>query len=114
MRKVLIIMERDCLRDALERELRQDFEVLTCGNADDGAVLLQDRPDMLVLDLFLPGTDGLTFLIRNQSRLPSVVIVLSTFTSSAILQQLAELGVEAVIRKPCTIKAITSALKTCV
>ena len=114
MRRVLFIMERDCLRDALQRELQQDFEVITSDNADDGAVLLQDQPDVLILDLFLPGTDGLSLLKLHRAHLPPVVIVLSVLFSRDVLQQLAVLGVAAVIPKPCTLKAILSALKACV
>nr|MBQ8245313.1 response regulator transcription factor [Oscillospiraceae bacterium] len=114
MRKVLIIMERECLRDALQQELQQAFEVIACGNADDGAVLLQDQPDAMVLDLFLPGTDGLTFLRQNRECLPPAVVALSVLTTPEILEALAVLGVTAVIRKPCTVKAILSAIKICV
>ena len=111
MRKVLIIMEQDCLRDALQKELQQDFEVSVCGNAEDGAALLKDRPDILVTDLFLPGTNGLTFLIENKPYLPPIVVVLSALISPEVLRQLADLGAASVIRKPCTVQAVTSALK---
>lgn len=111
MRKVLIIMEQDCLRDALQKELQQEFEVSVCGNAEDGATLLENRSDILVIDLFLPGTNGLTFLIENKPYLPSIVVVLSVLTSPGILRKLADLGVTSVIRVPCTLDAITSVLK---
>lgn len=114
MRKVLIIMEQDCLRDTLVSELQQDFVVSVCGNAEDGVALLKNRPDILVIDLFLPGTDGLSFLIQNKSLLPPTVVVLSVLTSPTVLRQLADLGVTSVIRKPCTVKAFISVLKTCI
>lgn len=114
MRKVLIIMERDCLQDALQQELHQAFEVIACCNADDGAVLLRDQPDVMILDLFLPGMDGLSFLKHNKSRLPPAVVALSVLTTPEVLDALAALGVSAVIRKPCTVKAMLSAIKICV
>lgn len=110
MRKVLIIMERDCLRDALQQELQRDFEVITCCNADDGAVLLRDQPDVMILDLFLPGMDGLSFLRQYKPYIPPVTIVLSVLTTPEILDTLAALGVTAVIRKPCTVSEIVSQL----
>lgn len=114
MQKVLIIMKQDSLQDALRKDLQKDFEVVTCSNAEEGAVLLQDKPDVLIADLFLPGTDGLTFLIQNRAQLPPTVIVLTVFISTKVLRQLEELGVSAVIRRPCTVRAITSALAACV
>lgn len=111
MRKVLIIMEQDCLRDALQKELQHEFEVSVCGNAEDGGALLKNLPDILVIDLFLPGTNGLAFLIENKLYLPPIVIVLSALTSLGILRKLADLGVSSVIRVPCTLDAITSVLK---
>lgn len=114
MHKVLIIMEQDCLRDALQKELQQNFEVSVCGNAEDGAVLLKNRPDILVTDLFLSGANGLTFLMQNKPHLPPMIVVLSVLTSPEILRQLADLGVTSVIRKPCTVQSVTSALKACV
>lgn len=112
MRKVLIIMEQDSLRDALQKELQQEFEVSICDNAEDGARLLENRPDILVIDLFLPRTNGLTFLTQNKSHLPPMVVVLSALTSPEVLLQLVDLGVTSVIRRPCTIKAFTTILNT--
>lgn len=111
MRKVLIIMERDCLRDALQQELQQAFEVIACCNADDGAVLLRDPPDVMILDLFLPGMDGLTFLRQNRECLPPAVVALSVLTTPETLDALAVLGVTAVIRKPCTVREIMKQLE---
>lgn len=111
MRKVLIIMERDCLRDALQKEMQQNFEVTVCDNAEDGTVLLELQPDILILNLFLPSTNGLAFLMESKPYLPSIVVVLSALTSLGILRKLADLGVTSVIRVPCTLDAITSVLK---
>lgn len=114
MQKVLIVMEQDSLRDALQKELQPDLEVVICSNADEGAVYLRDRPDILIADLALPGTDGLTFLMQNKNRLPPLVIVLTVFVSQQLFLQLERLGVSCVIRKPCTVKAVISALTACV
>lgn len=112
MRKALIIMKQDSLQEALLRELGRDFDVLTCGRAED--VPAHFRPDVLVLDLFLPGMDGLTFLRQRRDELPPVIVVLSMLTSQIVLDTLEQLGVTAVIRKPCTVEAVLSAMRNCV
>lgn len=105
-------MEPDSLRYALVKELQDHCEATVCGDAEAGARLLMEGADVLILDLFLPGENGVDFLRDNQPRIPSTVIALTTFVSKYILRTLPALGVTAVIQKPCTVKAITAAIKT--
>ncbi len=111
MRKVLIIMEPDCLRYALVKKLQDHYEVLACGDAETGARLLADGADVIVLDLFLPGENGIDFLRDNQKHIPSTVIALTPFLSRYIHKTLHSLGVTSVIRKPCTVDSIVNQLK---
>ncbi len=58
---------RKLLRDILEIK----FEVLEADSAESAAELLREhRPDMIFMDLQLPGMDGLTF-IRGLKREPA-------------------------------------------
>ena len=111
MRKVLIVMEQDGLRDLLLSDLQKDCEVMVCSDAVDGAELLRYQPDVLILDLFLPGVNGLTLLRENRAQLPRVIIALSILLSPKILRELKDLGVTSVVRKPCTVAAITHGTK---
>ena len=110
MYKVLIVMEQDGLRDLLLSELQKDCEITVCGNAVEGEELLRYRPDVLILDLFLPGINGFTFLRENRVLLPPVIIALSTLLSPKILRELKDLGITSVVRKPCTVDVVTSCL----
>ena len=111
MGKVLLIMEPDRLRDALVEQLQKDWEITACFDAREGAALLRQAPDILILDLFLPGTNGILFLRENRRYIPPAVIALSTFLSGAVLETLEDLGVTAVVRKPCTVDCILSHCK---
>lgn len=111
MKKLLIVMEENCLRSALEKQLAHSFQVFVCDDAHSGAEGLRERPDALILDLFLPGMDGITFLNQNREKLPPVILALSSFISSFVLQKLAELGVSAVIQIPCTVSCVADRLK---
>jgi two-component system phosphate regulon response regulator OmpR len=54
------------------------FEVFTAGNGDDGLRLLRtEEPDIVVLDVMLPGMDGFE-VCRNVRRTSSVPIVMLT------------------------------------
>lgn len=111
MRKVLIVMEEGSLRNGLITELQTGWDILACGDAAEGAKLMLHRPEALILDLFLPGVDGLTFLRENRHSLPPAVIVLTAFVSSALLDELAALRITAVVRTPCTVSTVVSQLK---
>ena len=77
--KVLVVDDDDRIRDLLRRYLNQEgFEVLL---AEDGTqldrVLQTESPDLMVLDLMLPGEDGLAICRRlraTNSRMPIIML----------------------------------------
>jgi len=60
MHRVLLIEDDQSIRDGLELALRrQGHDVLTAGTGEEGLEMLRaNTPDILVLDLMLPGIDG--------------------------------------------------------
>ena len=60
--------------------LEPDFEVLACcGNGEEALhAVRQYRPDVLVLDIHMPGKDGMAVLQElNQEKLPTRMVVLT-------------------------------------
>lgn len=109
MEKVLLILESD-ITEKLLREALPGCEVVGC-HADRAVdILAQLRPDALVLDLFLPGTDGLTILESCREVLPPVVLVISPMVTEYIQKKAVSLGVGYLIQKPCSISYIVSRL----
>lgn len=108
MCRVLLVLESEDFRLALQEALRRSYSVTLCGDAETGMELLRQKPDVLVLDLSLPGMDGLTFLENAEALLPPVILVLSTQITPYIRQALSDLGAGFVIMKPCTIRAVTN------
>lgn len=96
MRRLLIIMESS----ALLPDLAGRYDVTWCRPDEEADTLLQQDFDGLVLDLFLPDTDGLSLLQALQHRLPPVVLALTAFYSPYVLQAAEELGVGYVLRYP--------------
>lgn len=64
--RVLVIEDEAEIADFIVRGLREEgFTVETAANGDDGWHALQSGPwDVVLLDWWLPGTDGLTLLRR--------------------------------------------------
>ncbi len=89
------------LRYFLEKE---DYEVLACSNGQDGLQKAsRERPDLILLDILLPGMDGYQVLGRlkkdeKTARIP--VIVLSILAQEADILKALEGGAADYITKP--------------
>jgi two-component system, NtrC family, response regulator AtoC len=78
--RVLIVDDEATLARNIKTYLqRSGYRVEVAGSAEEGLVLF-DRftPDAVVLDLRLPGMDGLTALPRFRALNPEVVVILAT------------------------------------
>jgi len=80
---VLVIEDDDSVRDVVRRYLKRDgHRVSTATDGESGlALAATDPPDLVVLDLMLPGIDGLEVCVRlrNEKRGgPPVAIVMLT------------------------------------
>ena len=95
---VLLADANEEFRTMLREEIERSEEFTVVGSVGDGAealsVLTQRRPDLLVLDLMLPGMDGLTLLrqAQEQGPLPKVVIT-SAFCTDRVVSDAMALGV---------------------
>lgn len=59
MQKILIVEDVEYNRDLLEQMLEDDYEVVAAVDGETGMeAVLRDRPDLILMDLSLPGIDG--------------------------------------------------------
>ncbi len=103
-RRALVVDDEPSMARAIERVLRQaGFETAQAADGfQAGALLFSFRPDVMTLDLRMPGMDGievLRFLQRTVLPAPLKVVVLSA-DSEERLRQARELGAHAVLPKP--------------
>jgi CheY-like chemotaxis protein len=94
-------VSRKVTRLYLESQL--DFHV--CGEAVDGLDAIEKAkalsPDLILLDLAMPGMNGIEAASVLKSMMPRVRIILFTFYKEAVGKALASaVGVDAVISKP--------------
>ena len=101
MEKILLILESDTMCKALSEALIS-YEVLSCKADEVPEILAKFRPDALILDLFLPGTDGFTLMEDHNALLPPAILLLSVLDSDYVQKRAAQLGVDFIIRKPCS------------
>jgi DNA-binding NarL/FixJ family response regulator len=86
--KVLVVDDSDALRARLTEMLREvcgDDGVREAAGADEGLVLVGEMsPDVVVLDLHMPGKNGLSILAKlKAAACPPLVIVLTNDPSEA-------------------------------
>ena len=100
---------RQLVRDVLEHA---GYEVLVSG---DGVAALQSvrtrRPDLLVLDLGLPGLDGLDVAraIRRESELPIIMLTARAEESDTLVGL--ELGADDYVAKPFSTKELVARVR---
>ncbi len=101
---------RSMLADALEKTGRF---VVTASTGDGGEVLPlvgESKPDILVLDIVLPGLDGLSILQRMEGEDMPLVLVTSSFVTNKVAAQAGDLGAAMFISKPYTEDAMVDSL----
>ena len=117
--RVLICDDVALLRELLRYELEEDDGVVVVGEADNGvdSVRLADelRPDVVVLDLAMPGIDGLEALTLMCAReQPPVVIVHSGFEASMMRDRVLALGAAAYVEKGSNLGDVRDAIRQAV
>jgi len=84
MSKILIIEDEKNLRVLYQQDFERDgFEVVVAATAADGLLKVEsDRPDLVVMDIRLPGMDGLEAMSRLLDKNPRIPVVLNSAYSS--------------------------------
>ena len=106
MERIFVLLASETEGMALKEALQRNFDVTLCSDLIEAAMNLQLDYDAMILDLFLPGVDGLTFLTQNRNRCPAIIILLTQLLCSDVLTQAKAIGVDVLIRKPCDISVI--------
>jgi DNA-binding NarL/FixJ family response regulator len=103
-KRILVADDSDTVRRAVRSYLTQlDFDV--CGEAVDGEDVIEKawalKPDLILLDVAMPRTNGIVVACVLKDMMPNVRIVLFTMYSEAVQRTFAHegLAVDAVIAK---------------
>jgi len=99
---VLVVDDEPIVRDVVVRYLRREgYRTLEAGDGDRARELFeQDPPNLVVLDLMLPGMDGLALCrwIRSRSELPVIMLTARGEEADRIVGL--ELGADDYVTKP--------------
>lgn len=114
--KILVIEDEPDILEVLQFNLRREgLEVLTAASGSEGLLAAQRaRPDLILLDLLLPGVDGLDVCrqLRSDPRTRAVPIIMVTAKGeeSDIVLGLG-LGADDYVQKPFSPKELLARIK---
>src|SRR5260221_7974789 len=113
MTTVLVVDDEPIVREVVVRYLeREGYRTLEAGDGDTARALVEEHsPGLVVLDLMLPGTDGLTLCrwIRSRSDLP--VIMVTALGEEADRIAGLELGADDYVSKPFSPRELVARVK---
>ncbi len=109
-RQVLVIEDERTIADAVSARLRAEgFEVATAVDGPSGvAAAARFRPDLVVLDIMLPGFDGLEVCRRIQADRPLPIIMLTARDDETDLLVGLAVGADDYLTKPFSLRELAA------
>ena len=116
-RNVLLADANEEFRTMLREEIERSESFAVVGSTGNGTEALElagsCRPDLLVMDVVLPGQDGLSVLrqLKAGGAMPKVIL-LSAFCADQVVAEASDLGVSYFLPKPCEVGALLDRMRT--
>ena len=113
--RVLIADDQTLFRSGLARLLAEDPRITICGQAVDGddavAKSAALKPDVILMDLKMPGVDGVEATAKIVAAQPAVkVLILTTFDTDTFVLQALRAGASGYVLKDAEPAAIASSI----
>jgi DNA-binding response OmpR family regulator len=114
METVLVVDDEPTIREVVVRYLRRDgFRTLEAADGERARELVETgKPNLVVLDVMLPGTDGLSLCrwIRSRSSLPVILLTARGDEVDRIVGL--ELGADDYVTKPFSPRELAARVRT--
>lgn len=103
-KKILLVEDEDFIRDLYVRQLsKEGFQIKSAPDGQTGLKMLQTESfDLLLLDIMLPGMNGLQLLREFKTKNPQspmITILLTNLGQEAVIKEGFELGAQAYLIK---------------
>ena len=103
--RVAIADDNQNILEALKDVIDDEEDMTIVGTADNGAdtvtMIKESRPDIVLLDLIMPGIDGIeTAEILLKSDPSATILMLSSLCDTGTLEEVRAIGVKYLIPKP--------------
>lgn len=99
---ILVVEDEESLRLTIEYNLRQQgYRVTGTGRGDEAVrIAARDKPDLVILDLMLPGLDGIQVCRTLRRRSPARIILLTALAGEADRVTGLDAGADDYVPKP--------------
>lgn len=116
MIRVLLAEDQGMLRGALATLLGLEEDIEVVGEAAHGdevmAVATRTRPDIALLDIEMPGKDGITTAVELREAVPDCrIVILTTFGRPQYLRRALEAGASAFLVKDSPVRELVAAIR---
>lgn len=115
MIKVLVVDDHPVVRQGLRTFLDLQDDMTVVGESADGAACVEDaarlKPDVILLDLRMPGADGVTAL-RGLRDNPARVLVITSFTEPSAVLPAVRAGAAGYVYKDVDPPALAAAIRS--
>jgi DNA-binding NarL/FixJ family response regulator len=114
--RVLVCDDVAMLRELIRYELEEDEGVVVVGEAENGIdsvrLAKELHPDVVVLDLAMPGIDGLEAISQMMAEpKPPKILVHSGFDADTMRERVLELGAERYLEKGGNLREVRDAVR---
>ena len=116
MKKILLIEDEKILSEMYETRLkREGFEVINTRDAEGGLELIKkEKPDLILLDLLLPGMQGqeaLKVLKEDPKTKDIPVIIFSNYDTPEVRKEAEKYGVRYILKANVTTRDLVELVK---
>ena len=117
MKRVVLVEDQIAIREMLAQILRSDgnFEVVAeCGDGQSAAsICLEHKPDMVILDIMLPGLNGIEVLRRFSKHLKTTrVLAFSGYQNPSLVRELLQAGAHGFVEKSAKLSELRKGIQT--
>jgi DNA-binding NarL/FixJ family response regulator len=114
--RIVLVDDHKVMREGLRMVLERENNLQVVGEADDGlaalTVIRELRPDVVVMDISMPGVNGLKAIEMLKTQAPDTkVLILTRHTESSYVQQLLGSGAIGYLLKQSASKELVRAIR---
>jgi two-component system KDP operon response regulator KdpE len=112
--RILVVDDEPQIRHSLQTNLeKRNYDVTTAASAEEALeAIARQNPDVIIVDLILPGLDGIELTRRMRDKSPVPIIVLSAIGDERKKVEALESGADDYVTKPFGLEELVARIKS--